>query len=43
MYLVRFLFRTLVVVTHNKTLAQRAGRVVEMRDGGVETDQRALA
>jgi putative ABC transport system ATP-binding protein len=35
--------RTLVVVTHDKTLAQRAGRVVEIRDGLVVTDQRAVA
>ena len=35
--------RTLVVVTHDKTLAQRAGRVVEIRDGLVVTDERAVA
>ena len=35
--------RTLVVVTHDKTLAKRAGRVVEIRDGVVVTDQRAVA
>ena len=35
--------RTLVVVTHDKNLAQRAGRVVEIRDGLVVTDQRAVA
>jgi putative ABC transport system ATP-binding protein len=35
--------RTLVVVTHDKTLAQRAGRVVEIRDGLVVTDQLAVA
>jgi putative ABC transport system ATP-binding protein len=35
--------RTLVVVTHDTTLAQRAGRVVEIRDGVVVTDQRAVA
>ena len=35
--------RTLVVVTHDKTLASRAGRVVEIRDGVVVTDQRAVA
>jgi putative ABC transport system ATP-binding protein len=35
--------RTLVVVTHDKGLAQRAGRVVEIRDGRVVTDQRAVA
>jgi putative ABC transport system ATP-binding protein len=35
--------RTLVVVTHDKSLAQRAGRVVEIRDGLVVTDQRAAA
>ena len=35
--------RTLVVVTHDKHLAQRAGRVVEIRDGVVVTDQRAVA
>jgi len=35
--------RTLVVVTHDKTLAQRAGRVVEIRDGLVVTDQKAVA
>jgi len=35
--------RTLVVVTHDKTLAQRAGRLVEIRDGVVVTDQRAVA
>ena len=35
--------RTLVVVTHDRTLAQRAGRVVEIRDGLVVTDQRAVA
>ena len=35
--------RTLVVVTHDKNLASRAGRVVEIRDGVVVTDQRAVA
>ena len=35
--------RTLVVVTHDNTLAQRAGRVVEIRDGVVVTDERAVA
>jgi putative ABC transport system ATP-binding protein len=35
--------RTLVVVTHDKTLASRAGRVVEIRDGLVVTDQQAVA
>jgi putative ABC transport system ATP-binding protein len=35
--------RTLVVVTHDKALARRAGRVVEIRDGVVVTDQRAVA
>ena len=35
--------RTLVVVTHDSTLASRAGRVVEIRDGLVVTDQRAVA
>ena len=35
--------RTLVVVTHDKTLAQRAGRLVEIRDGVVVTDQQAVA
>ena len=30
--------RTLVVVTHDATLAKRAGRVVEIRDGVVVTD-----
>jgi len=35
--------RTLVVVTHDKTLAQRAGRVVEIRDGVVVTDEQAVA
>ncbi len=35
--------RTLVVVTHDKTLASRAGRVIEIRDGLVVTDERAVA
>jgi putative ABC transport system ATP-binding protein len=35
--------RTLVVVTHDQTLARRAGRIVEIRDGLVVTDQRAVA
>jgi putative ABC transport system ATP-binding protein len=35
--------RTLIVVTHDKTLAKRAGRIVEIRDGLVVTDQRAVA
>ena len=35
--------RTLVVVTHDQTLAKRAGRVVEIRDGLVVTDERAVA
>ena len=35
--------RTLVVVTHDKTLAERAGRVVEIRDGLVVTNERAVA
>ena len=35
--------RTLVVVTHDQTLAKRAGRVVEIRDGLVVTDEQAVA
>lgn len=35
--------RTLVVVTHDQTLAKRAGRVVEIRDGLVVTDELAVA
>jgi putative ABC transport system ATP-binding protein len=35
--------RTLVVVTHDLTLAKRAGRVVEICDGVVVTDQLAVA
>jgi putative ABC transport system ATP-binding protein len=35
--------RTLVVVTHDQTLAKRAGRVVEIRDGLVVTDVQAVA
>ncbi len=35
--------RTLVVVTHDQTLAKRAGRIVEIRDGLVVTDRRAVA
>jgi putative ABC transport system ATP-binding protein len=35
--------RTLIVVTHDTTLAKRAGRMVEIRDGLVVTDQRAVA
>ena len=35
--------RTLVVVTHDKALASRAGRVVEIRDGLVVTDEQAVA
>jgi putative ABC transport system ATP-binding protein len=35
--------RTLVVVTHDLSLARRAGRIVEIRDGLVVTDQRAVA
>ncbi|MCU0303041.1 MAG: ABC transporter ATP-binding protein [Thermoanaerobaculales bacterium] len=35
--------RTLVVVTHDKGLARRAGRVVEIRDGLVVTDELAVA
>ena len=29
--------RTVVLVTHNDALAQRAGRVLRLRDGAVET------
>jgi putative ABC transport system ATP-binding protein len=35
--------RTLVVVTHDTTLASRAGRVVEIRDGLVVSNQSAVA
>jgi putative ABC transport system ATP-binding protein len=35
--------RTLVVVTHDQALARRAGRLVEIRDGLVVTDQKAVA
>jgi putative ABC transport system ATP-binding protein len=35
--------RTLIVVTHDKTLAKRAGRIVEIRDGLVVTNERAVA
>jgi ABC-type lipoprotein export system ATPase subunit len=35
--------RTLVVVTHDQTLAKRAGRVVEIRDGLVVNDEQAVA
>jgi macrolide transport system ATP-binding/permease protein len=31
--------RTLVVVTHDTSLARRAGRVVEIRDGVVVSDE----
>jgi ABC-type lipoprotein export system ATPase subunit len=30
--------RTLVVITHDMTLARRAGRIVEMRDGVIIAD-----
>jgi putative ABC transport system ATP-binding protein len=33
--------RTLVVITHDMTLARRAGRIVEMRDGKIIADSRA--
>ena len=33
--------RTLVVVTHDMTLARRASRIVEIRDGMIVADQRA--
>ena len=32
--------RTVVVVTHNETLARRAGRLVRLRDGRVESEER---
>jgi putative ABC transport system ATP-binding protein len=35
--------RTLVVITHDMTLARRAGRVVEMRDGRIIRDGAAAA
>ncbi|HSL19820.1 MAG TPA: ABC transporter ATP-binding protein [Methylomirabilota bacterium] len=35
--------RTLVVVTHDLNLARRAGRIVEIRDGVVVSDQLAVA
>jgi putative ABC transport system ATP-binding protein len=33
--------RTLVVITHDMTLARRAGRIVEMRDGRIIRDTSA--
>ena len=33
---------TLVVITHDMTLARRAGRVVEIRDGHVVSDSASL-
>ena len=35
--------RTLVVITHDMTLARRAGRIVEMRDGAIIADRPAAA
>ncbi len=35
--------RTLVVITHDMTLARRAGRVVEVRDGRIISDSAAAA
>jgi macrolide transport system ATP-binding/permease protein len=35
--------RTLLVVTHDKGLAQRANRVVEIRDGVIVSDAPAQA
>jgi putative ABC transport system ATP-binding protein len=35
--------RTLVVITHDMTLARRAGRIVEMRDGQIIADGSAAA
>jgi predicted ABC-type transport system involved in lysophospholipase L1 biosynthesis ATPase subunit len=33
--------RTVVLVTHNETLARRAERLVRLRDGCIESDERA--
>jgi putative ABC transport system ATP-binding protein len=35
--------RTLVVITHDMSLARRTGRIVEMRDGGIVADGAAAA
>jgi len=35
--------RTLVVITHDMTLARRAGRIVEVRDGRIISDTAAAA
>ncbi|HET9793151.1 MAG TPA: ABC transporter ATP-binding protein [Thermoanaerobaculia bacterium] len=35
--------RTLVVITHDMSLARRTGRIVEMRDGRIVTDGAAVA
>ena len=32
--------RTMVVITHDTTLARRASRVVEIRDGRITSDSR---
>jgi len=35
--------RTLIVITHDMSLARRAGRIVEMRDGRIVSDGAAAA
>jgi putative ABC transport system ATP-binding protein len=35
--------RTLVVITHDMSLARRTGRIVEMRDGGIVAGGAAAA
>jgi len=35
--------RTLIVITHDMTLARRAGRIVEVRDGKIISDGEAAA
>ena len=35
--------RTLVVITHDMTLARRTGRIVEMRDGAIVSDRAVAA
>lgn len=32
--------RTIVMVTHSEEIAQRAGRIIRMRDGGIVSDER---
>jgi ABC-type lipoprotein export system ATPase subunit len=34
---------TILVVTHDTAVAQQTGRIIKMRDGGIESDNKVIS